>query len=151
MTIIAGIAFIFCTGLLVAPIAMADAGASRPATLAVDADIAGYWKIQNILDYADITAISARQARGLIGKIVIVYPDKFVFNGEVCDQPSYSRSIEDTAKSMREKGHVSSANMGLPNTVTVIHVGCTDLFLKRPGLIVVHWDGYYFDAVRIKN
>jgi hypothetical protein len=113
-----------------------------------NADIYGRWRIVKVLDYADITSITEKQAQALVGKVVIVGKDKFVFGRETCDAPTYERTVEDTAKTMREKGHVSSVNMGLPDPVTVIDAGCTDIFLKRPNLIVVHWNGFYFDAVR---
>lgn len=114
-------------------------------------DIYGRWKIARILDYADISALSEQQARKLLGKTIVVAKDKLVIGGETCDAPSYERTIEDTAKTMREKGHVSSANMGLPEQVTVIDAGCTVIFLKAPDRIVIQWRGFYFDAVRQKR
>lgn len=117
----------------------------------VNADIYGRWKITKVLDAAHITALSDSQARKLIGKTVVVAKDKLVFNGEECDSPSYERTIEDTARSMREQGHVRSVNMGLPEQMTVIDAGCTNLFLKNKDRIVIHWRGFYFDAVKQKR
>ena len=113
-----------------------------------NADIYGRWRIAKVLDFADIAAMSERDAKRLIGKTLVLAKDKLVFNGETCDAPSYERTVEETAKTMREKGHVSSVDMGLPEQVTVIDAGCTDLFLKGKGRIVVHWRGFYFDAIR---
>jgi hypothetical protein len=117
----------------------------------VNADIYGRWKITKVLDSAHITALSQSQAKKLIGKTVVVAKDRLVFNGEECDAPSYERTVEDTARSMREQGHVSSVNMGLPEQMTVIDAGCTYLFLKSKDRIVIHWDGFYFDAVKQKR
>ncbi|WP_070221419.1 MULTISPECIES: hypothetical protein [unclassified Janthinobacterium] len=104
-----------------------------------------------VIDAADIASMSDRQARALIGKTVAVTKDKFVFNGGACASPSYERSVNDLARSFREQGHVSSANMGLPDPVTAIDVCCTHLFLKEPGRILVYWNGFYFDAVRTRK
>lgn len=122
-----------------------------PASAPDNADIYGRWKIAKILDYADITALSESEARKLIGKTVVVAKDKLVVGTDVCRAPGYERSVEDTATTMREKGHVSSANMGLPEQVTVVDAGCTDLFLKGKNRIVMHWRGFYFDAVKQKR
>ena len=113
-----------------------------------NADIYGRWKLSRVLDYADITSLTERQAHRLLGTAVLIRKDSFVINGELCETPSYGRTVEETARTMREKGHVSSVRMGLPDMVTVIDAGCTDIFLKRPGVIVVQWDGFYFEAVR---
>ncbi len=140
-----GLALVALSCLVRSAAGVADASGAPSAE---NADIYGRWRIVKVLDYADVTAITERQARALVGKVVVVAKDKFVFGRDTCDAPTYARTVEDTAKTMREKGHVSSVNMGLPDPVTVIDAGCTDIFLKRPDLIVVHWNGFYFDAAR---
>lgn len=127
------------------------AGGNGPAGTDVNADIYGRWKVAKVLDFADITAMSERDAKKLVGKMLIVAKDKLVFDGETCDAPSYERTVEDTAKTMRENGHVSSVNMGLHEQVTVIDAGCTDLFLKGKDRIIIHWRGFYLDAVKQKR
>lgn len=89
-----------------------------------------------------------QQARALIGKSADITRQAFIFDKERCEAPSYERTREDLARSFREQGHVSAAGMGLPDPVTSIDAGCTHIFLKKPGVIVIHWDGFYFDAVR---
>jgi len=95
--------------------------------------------------------MSERQARALIGKTADITRQAFIFNKERCETPSYERTREDLARSFREQGHVSAVDMGLPDPVTSIDAGCTHIFLKKPGVIVIHWDGFYFDAVRYKR
>ena len=73
-----------------------------------------------MIDAADIASMSDRQARALIGKTVAFAKDKFVFNGAACASPTYERSVDDLARSFRVQGHVSSTNMGLPDSVTAI-------------------------------
>jgi hypothetical protein len=113
-----------------------------------NADIYGKWRLTKVLDSADIAAMSDSQARAMLGKTVVIAKDRFVIGSRTCKRPSYERSVDDLAKSFREEGHVSSVNMGLPDPVTSIDAHCTHIYLKPPDRIVVHWDGFYFDAVR---
>ncbi len=150
-----GLALVFA-GLTWAPAGAAAEDAAAPvlgarAEAGPNADILGRWRLTKVLDAADIASMSDKQARALIGKTVVVSKDKFVFNGEACGSPTYERSVDYLARSFREQGHVSSANMGLPDPVTAIDARCTHLFLKEPGRIVVHWNGFYFDAVRTRK
>ncbi|MTV39415.1 hypothetical protein [Duganella radicis] len=121
---------------------------TNAASAADNSDIYGRWRITKVLGAADVTAMSDKQARALIGKAVVIEPNVFVFNGEKCDAPGYKRTSQDLILSFREEGHASSAKMGLPDPVTSIDAGCTHIFLKKPQVLVIHWDGFYFDAVR---
>lgn len=112
------------------------------------ADIAGYWRITAVLDSAEVSGMSDSAAKRMIGKPVHITATRFEFDGMICNFPTYERSIEDTARHLREKGLASSANLGLPQTVTVIDAQCTFIYLKRKNVIVMGWDGVYFDAVR---
>lgn len=128
------------------PCALASNGGAS--LVEANADIYGRWRIAKVLDFAAVTALDERQARALLGKSVRISKEAFVFNGYICKAPGYERTVEETARSLREAGHVAAVNMGLPDPVTVIDANCTVFYLKRPGVIVVHWDGVYFDAIR---
>ncbi|MBP1203648.1 hypothetical protein JOD97_001662 [Duganella sp. 1411] len=132
--------------LLLAP--MSAWPAEPPAPAEANADIYGTWRLAKVLGSADIAAMSDRQAQAMIGKEVVIAKDRFKIGNRTCRRPTYERSVEDLVKSFREQGHVSSANMGLPDPVTAIDARCTHLYLKAPGRIVVHWDGFYFDAIK---
>lgn len=120
----------------------------RAVGLTDNSDIYGHWRIAKVIGAADVAAMSDKQARALVGRSVEIKASAFVFNGEVCDRPNYERTQQDLVLSFREQGHASPANMGLPDPVTAIDARCTHIFLKRPGVIVIHWEGYYFDAVK---
>jgi len=113
-----------------------------------NADIYGRWRITKVLGAAEVAAMSDKAAWGLIGKTARIQQHSFTFNGETCEEPSYERSTQDLVRSFREEGHAIPAHMGLPDPVTSIDARCTHFFLKRPGVIVIHWGGYYFDAVK---
>jgi len=120
-------------------------GANPPV---VNSDIYGRWRISKVLGASDIAAMSDKEAQGFVGKTVMITKNAFVFNGETCDAPSYERSQDDLVKSFRELGNMRVAALGLPDPVTSIDARCTHLFLKKSGVIVVHWNGFYFDAIK---
>ena len=67
---------------------------------------------------------------------------------KACCSARYSRHREPTAKFIREGYHARVGYLGLPDTITVIDLDCTEAFLKTKGKIVVFWQGYFFDAIK---
>ncbi len=124
---------------------IADAAHAKPAK---DADILGTWTLTKVLDSADVASLTDQQAAALVGKVMVVRRDSVMFNGEPCRAPELTRHREDAAKYMREGYHARVGYLGLPNTITVIDLDCTEAFLKRKGNIVVFWQGYFYDAVK---
>jgi hypothetical protein len=113
-----------------------------------DVDILGTWMLTKVLDSADIASLTDQQAAALIGKVMVVRRDSVMFNGEPCRAPELTRHREDAAKYMREGYHARVGYLGLPDTITVIDLDCTEAFLKSKGKIVVFWQGYFYDAIK---
>lgn len=113
-----------------------------------DADILGTWTITKVLDSADVASLTDQQAAALVGKNIVVRRDSVMFNGEPYRAPDLTRHREDAAKFIREGYHARVGYLGLPDTITVVDLDCTEAFLKSKGKIVVFWQGYFFDAVR---
>ena len=113
-----------------------------------DADILGTWTLTKVLDSADIASLTDEQAAALVGKTMVVRRDGVVVDGEPCREPELTRHREDAAKYMREGYHARVGYLGLPDTITVIDLDCTEAFLKNKGKIVVFWQGYFFDAMK---
>lgn len=113
-----------------------------------DTDILGTWTLTKVLDSADVASMTDEQAAALVGKTMVVRRDGVVVDGEPCREPELTRHREDAAKYMREGYHARVGYLGLPDTVTVIDLDCTEAFLKSRGKIVVFWGGYFFDAVK---
>ena len=113
-----------------------------------DTDILGTWTLTKVLDSADVASLTDEQAAALVGKTMVVRRDGVVVDGEPCREPELTRHREDAAKYMREGYHARVGNLGLPDTVTVIDLDCTEAFLKSKGKIVVFWQGYFFDAMK---
>lgn len=121
------------------------AEAKRPES---DADILGTWTLVKVLDSADVASLNDRQAAALVGKTMVVRLDSVVFDGEPCRAPELTRHREDAARYVREGYHARVGYLGLPDTITVIDLDCTEAFLKSKGRIVLFWKGYFYDAIR---
>jgi len=113
-----------------------------------DPDILGIWVLTKVLDSADVASLTDQEAAALVGKTMVVRRDSVVFDGEPCRAPELTRHREDAAKYLREGYHARVGYLGLPETITVIDLDCTEAFLKSGGKIVVFWDGYFFDAIK---
>jgi hypothetical protein len=101
-----------------------------------------------MLDASNVTALDDKQAAHLVGKIFTVEPDKVSLDGEVCGEPEFERHYEDTVRYLREEAHASSWKLGLPSTMTVVDLSCTEALIKGYDNIVILWKGVFFDAVR---
>lgn len=113
-----------------------------------DADILGTWMLTKVLDSADVASLTDQQAAALVGKVMVVRRDSVMFNGEPCRAPELTRRREDAAKYVREGYHARVGYLGLPDTITVIDLDCTEAFLKGKEKIVVFWQGYFYDAMK---
>lgn len=111
-----------------------------------DADILGTWTLTKVLDSADVASLTDQQAAALVGKVMVVRRDSVMFDGEPCRAPELTRHREDAAKYVREGYHARVGYLGLPDTITVIDLDCTEAFLKGKEKIVVFWQGYFYDA-----
>jgi hypothetical protein len=111
-------------------------------------DILGTWRLTKVLDSADIASLTTQQAAALVGKQLVIRRDSVMFNGEPCRAPELTRHRENAARYVREGYHARVGYLGLPDTITVIDLDCTEAFLKSEGKIVVFWRGYFFDAVK---
>jgi hypothetical protein len=115
-----------------------------------NADILGTWTLTRVLDSAEITAMDAADAAKLVGKTLEIRTGGIIFAGEPCQNHNLERRREPTAKYIREAYHAPAGRLGLPATVTVVHLTCTEALLKSKSSIVVFWDGFFFDAVKSK-
>lgn len=110
--------------------------------------VIGNWKLTKVLDSSEISALDDDQAAQLVGKIIRIAKDRVQLGDRVCSSPTFEATREDPRKHMEEQAHASAEKMGLPNPVTVVQISCTVVFVKAPNRLVVHWKGYFFDAVR---
>jgi hypothetical protein len=114
----------------------------------IDKSIIGKWRLTKVLDSADITALDDAEAEKLVGKSLSIQADKVQFLGRTCQDPDFEVERAETWQYFARNANASADNLGLPNPVTAIHVDCTYVYKKPPDKLVVHWKGFFFDAVR---
>lgn len=86
----------------------------------------------------------------LVGQVFIIQADKVQLGKRVCDSPDFDVTVAETNAFFARYAHASAEHLGLPNPVTVVDVDCTSVYKKSPDKLVVHWQGFFFDAVRQK-
>jgi hypothetical protein len=115
-----------------------------------DKSVIGQWKLTRVLDSSDISAIDDDKAQRLVGKTFSIASDKVQFGDRTCTEPDFEVTVAERDRFFQTQAHVSAAKLGLPDPVTAVHVNCTYVYKKAPDKLVVHWKGYFFDAVRRK-
>lgn len=117
-----------------------------------NADIYGNWKITNFAGSGESFGLTERQINALIGKPVVVSPEQFTFNGRICKQPSYKRSVEETTTYFRREWQANASELSLPNPVTIIDTGCNLLYpIRTDHMLIAEESGVFFEAVRVKS
>lgn len=116
-----------------------------------DTSVIGRWKLSAVLDASDITSLDDQGAQNLVGQIITIARDKVQLGDRVCDSPSFEVTRAETNKYFRDEAHASAKNLGLPNPVTSVSVSCTFVYIKSRNRLVVHWKGFFFDAVRLPS
>lgn len=113
--------------------------------------VIGSWKLTAVLDSSEISALDDDEAQQLVGHVITISRDKVQLDDRVCPFPGFEVTKAETYTLFREEAHASAEKLGLPNPVTAIEVSCTDVFIKSRNRLVVHWKGFFFDAIRMPN
>lgn len=116
-----------------------------------DRRVIGNWRVTSALDHSEITAPDEREAQQLVGEIITISPDSVRFGTHKCLPPDLAAERVEPRLYLREQAHASASKLRLPNPVTVVNLGCTIAFVKNRNHLVIHWDGWFFDAARVKR
>ena len=111
--------------------------------------VIGSWKLTAVLDSSEISALDDDEAQQLVGHVMTISRDQVQLDDRVCSSPGFEVTKTETYKLFREEAHASAEKLGLPNPVTAIEISCTDVFIKSRNRLVVHWKGFFFDAIRM--
>jgi len=114
-------------------------------------EVIGQWKFTSVLDGVEITSIDEKQAKRLLGKVMTIQKEGTRFEAERCGAPSFESKQVETNGYVRQEAQISATKLGLPNPVTVVDIGCTRVFIKKPDHAVIFWDGFFFSAKKIKS
>ncbi|TWI64300.1 hypothetical protein IP91_03069 [Pseudoduganella lurida] len=112
-------------------------------------DVLGKWRLTVPLDSSEITALDENEVQLLVGKVFTISRSGVQFGKDVCLPPSLAAMSVEPRLYLREQAHASNDDIHLPNPVTVVQLGCTIAFVRGPDRLVIHWKGWFFDAVRV--
>lgn len=131
-------------------LAMSFGAQSSQAADNQDLSVIGKWRVTKALDSADISSLDDQEAQQVIGRVFTINA-KTVKLGRAddCLPPGFEAKLVETNGYVRSWAHASAENLGLPNPVTVVDLGCTSAFIKNRQRIVVFWKGWFFDAKRM--
>lgn len=113
--------------------------------------ISGKWRITAALDGAEITSLDEREARQIVGRELTISEEKVAFGKRDCGPSEFEAQSVEPRLFLREQFHATAEKLGLPNPVTVVDLSCTSVFIKNRNTLVVAWDGWFFEAIRIKR
>lgn len=111
--------------------------------------VTGTWKLIAALDAADIASRDEKEARELVGRVMVITADSVTFGRRVCGPSSFEATSVEPRLYLREQFRASAENLRLPNPVTVVTLSCTAVFIKSQSKLTVFWDGWFFDAIRV--
>lgn len=112
-------------------------------------DLIGTWTLTKVLDSSEISSIDDKQAAALVGKTLVITPEKVTLAGESCRRaPTFTRHYEDAAQYIRESAHAPVGRLGIPTVVEAVDLSCTEALMKGYNRIVVYWKGFFFDAAK---
>jgi hypothetical protein len=114
-------------------------------------EVIGQWKFTSVLDGVEITSINEHQAKQLLGRVMTIQTEGTRFGTESCGAPSFESKRVEPNIYIRQEAQISATKLRLPNPVTVVDIGCTQVFITRADEAVIFWDGFFFSAKKIKS
>ena len=121
------------------------------ASNSIERRVTGEWKLTAALDGAEIASLDEREAQQLLGQIFTIRKNKVKFGKMDCGKTEFEAQKVEPRFHLREEFHASSNELLLPDPVTVVDLSCTSVFITKPNHLVIFWQGWFFDAVRIKK
>lgn len=67
---------------------------------------------------------------------------------QACGSPDFEVISGDRDEYFKRRVHASAEKLGLPDSVTSVHINCAYVYKKSPDRLVLNWQGVFFDAVR---
>ncbi|BDT60008.1 hypothetical protein MasN3_35020 [Massilia varians] len=124
---------------------------SAHASDSIERRVTGEWKFTAALDGAEISSLDEREAQRLLGQVFTIRKDKVRFGKMDCGETQFEAQKVEPRLHLREEFHASSKELRLPDPVTVVDLSCTSVFITKPNHLVIFWQGWFFDAVRVKK
>ena len=113
--------------------------------------VVGKWRLTAALDGADVTSLDEKEAQRLIGRVFTIRKEAVRFGDRTCGPSGFEAESVEPKMFLREQFHADADRLHLPSPVTVVDLSCTSVFIKNATTLVIAWDGWFFDAVRVKR
>ncbi|TFW28024.1 hypothetical protein [Massilia horti] len=113
--------------------------------------VSGNWKLTAALDGAHITSLDENEALQLVGRVFTIRKESVKFGSRVCGPSDFEAERVEPKIYLPEQFHARAEKLGLPSPVTAVDLSCTTVFIKSPNRLVIFWEGWFFDAVRVKR
>ena len=110
----------------------------------------GRWQLTKALDAADIVSLDDKEAKQLIGRVFTISRDHVRFGKRDCGAPELTAEIVEPNWFLREQVRATSADLSLPNPVTVVNLACTFAFIRDSQHMIMFWKGWFFGAKRVR-
>jgi hypothetical protein len=136
--------------LLIVVIAM-SISSSAHASDSIERRVTGEWRFTAALDGAEIASLDERDAQQLLGQVFTIKKEQVKFGEMDCGKTGFDAHKVEPQLHLRKEFHASSKELGMPTPVTVVDLSCTSVFITKPNHLVIFWQGWFFDAVRIKK
>jgi len=117
----------------------------------IERRVSGQWKFIAALFGAEIVALDEHEAKKLIGHIFIISKRKVRFDDRDCGETEFDAQKVEPNLHLRKAFHADAEKLGLPNPVTVVDLSCTSVFIKGANRLVIAWQGWFLEAVRVKH
>lgn len=124
---------------------------SVKASDSIERIVTGQWRFAKPIDSADITSLDEREAAQLVGRIFTIRKDKVAFGNEDCGATEFEAQKVEPTWFLRKGWNSNVDGLKLPNPVTAVDISCTTVFILNRNRLVIFWDGWFFDAVRVKK
>lgn len=124
---------------------------SVEASDSIERIVTGQWRVTKPIDSADIASLDEREAAQLVGRIFTIRKDKVAFGDQDCGSTEFEAKKVEPTLYLRKAFNSTVEGLKLPNPVTVVEISCTAVFIRNPNRLVIFWDGWFFDAVRVKK
>lgn len=113
--------------------------------------LTGQWRLTAALDGAQITSLDEKEAAGLVGRIFTIRKESVKFGDRKCGPSEFKAERVEPKLYLPKEFHASAEKLGLPSPVTAVDLSCTTVFIKNTNHLVIFWDGWFFDAVKLKR
>lgn len=127
------------------------ASPSVNASDSIERIVTGQWRFTKPIDSANVTSLDDREAAQLVGQIFTIGKDKVAFGKEDCGETEFEAKKVEPTLYLRKAFNSTVEGLKLPNPVTVVEISCTSVFIRNRNRLVIFWDGWFFDAVRVRK